>query len=61
MLPTGGPALVSILFQRGVYPSEEFRAEQQYGLRLLVTKNEELKRYLETIIKQMSGEQTPDV
>jgi hypothetical protein len=45
----------SILYQRGVYPTDDFRPEQQYGLKLLLTKNEQLKKYLDTIIKQMSG------
>jgi mitotic spindle assembly checkpoint protein MAD2 len=45
----------SILYQRGVYPTEEFRPEQQYGLKLLITKNDQLKKYLDTVIKQMSG------
>lgn len=50
------PCARSILYQRGVYPTEEFRPEPQYGVRLLLTKNEQLKKYLDTIIKQMSGE-----
>lgn len=43
----------SILYQRGLYPSDSFMQREKYGLPLLVTTNPELKRYLEIVLNQM--------
>lgn len=43
----------SILYQRGLYPSNSFIQREKYGLPLLVTTNIELKRYLDIILNQM--------
>lgn len=43
----------SILYQRGLYPSNSFIQREKYGLPLLVTTNPELKRYLDVILNQM--------
>lgn len=43
----------SILYQRGLYPSETFMQREKYGLPLLVTKNPQLKSYLDIILEQM--------
>ncbi|PVD38950.1 hypothetical protein C0Q70_01575 [Pomacea canaliculata] len=43
----------SILYQRGIYPPETFTREQQYGLTLLVTTNEDLQKYLKEVIGQV--------
>ena len=45
----------SILYQRGVYPQETFGPRRQYGLSMMVTKDEGLARYLGTVSKQMTG------
>ena len=45
----------SILYQRGIYPPETFTHEQQYGLTLLVTTNDELVKYLNTVIGQVKS------
>ena len=46
----------SILFQRGVYPREDFRISKKYGIPLFVTTNPELKDYIDQIIGQVRGE-----
>lgn len=45
----------SILYQRGIYPPENFKREQKYGLTLLVTDDEELKGYISNVLKQVKG------
>ncbi|XP_076460177.1 mitotic spindle assembly checkpoint protein MAD2A-like [Babylonia areolata] len=45
----------SILYQRGIYPPETFTHQQQYGLTLLVTTNDELIKYLKTVIAQVKS------
>ncbi|GMK55367.1 hypothetical protein CspeluHIS016_0204230 [Cutaneotrichosporon spelunceum] len=54
----GSTALVTeffdILYQRGVYPSDEFRMVKKYGLPMLVTSDEGLKEYIQTILGQVS-------
>lgn len=48
-------AVNSILFQRGLYPPEDFKMVKKYGLNMLVTNDDGLKGYLEGIIKQLEG------
>lgn len=43
----------SILYQRGLYPSDSFVQREKYGLPLLITTNPDLKRYLDVILTQM--------
>ncbi|KAI9321033.1 HORMA domain-containing protein [Dichotomocladium elegans] len=43
----------SILFQREVYPKEDFRVTKKYGLSLLVTTNDELKAYIDQVVDQV--------
>lgn len=43
----------SILYQRGLYPSDSFIQREKYGLPLLVTTNVELKKYLDIVLSQM--------
>lgn len=43
----------SILYQRGLYPSDTFVQREKYGLPLLITTNPNLKNYLSTILNQM--------
>ncbi|XP_061181166.1 mitotic spindle assembly checkpoint protein MAD2A-like [Saccostrea echinata] len=43
----------SILYQRGIYPPESFTRVQKYGLTLLVTSDDMLKKYLNTVISQV--------
>ncbi|KAK7112899.1 mitotic spindle assembly checkpoint protein MAD2A-like [Littorina saxatilis] len=48
-------AINSILYQRGIFPPETFTHKQQYGLTLLVTTNDELLKYLKTVIGQVKN------
>ena len=50
-----GYAINSILFQRGVYSSDSFIPFQKYGLTLMVTKEDALKKYLGNVLSQVSG------
>ncbi|XP_075705838.1 mitotic spindle assembly checkpoint protein MAD2A [Rhinoderma darwinii] len=43
----------SILYQRGIYPSESFTREQKYGLTILVSTDPDLKNYLNTVVEQL--------
>ena len=45
----------SILYQRGIYPPESFTRDQKYGLTLLVTTDDALKKYLQEIMEQVKG------
>ncbi|XP_060003029.1 mitotic spindle assembly checkpoint protein MAD2A-like [Lagenorhynchus albirostris] len=50
-----GPAfgINSILYQRGLYPSETFTRVQKYGLTLLVTTDPELIKCLNNVVEQL--------
>jgi len=45
----------SILYQRGIYPAETFTRVQKYGLTILVTTDDELKKYLTNILADVKG------
>lgn len=45
----------SILYQRGVYPPETFKRAANYGLTMMVTTDEELIKYLNSINSQLEG------
>ncbi len=45
----------SILFQRGIYPPESFKAEKKYAVTLMVTKDEKLTAYVTAVLQQLSG------
>jgi hypothetical protein len=49
--------LCSILYQRGIYPSESFQQQKHYGLSMMVTTDPGLTKYLTSVLQQMSGEQ----
>jgi len=44
----------SILFQRGVYPAEDFTAVKKYGLNMLVTADEAVRGYIRKMMSQLS-------
>jgi mitotic spindle assembly checkpoint protein MAD2 len=48
-------AVNSILFQRGIYPSEEFSRVKKYGMTLLICQQENVKAFIETITAQLSN------
>ncbi|KAJ3300065.1 Mitotic spindle checkpoint component mad2 [Borealophlyctis nickersoniae] len=43
----------SILFQRGLYPPEDFKMVKKYGLNLLVTNDDSVQAYLKQILVQL--------
>ena len=49
------PPFCSILYQRGIYPPENFASVAKYGLSVLVTKDEGLKTYLVQVLRQLAG------
>ena len=50
-----GHAVNSILYQRGIYPAENFSQVPKYGLSLFVTSDPELKEYITRILSQLKG------
>ncbi|KAG0672741.1 Mitotic spindle checkpoint component mad2 [Kluyveromyces marxianus] len=46
-------SLNSILYQRAVYPAEDFTTVKKYDLSLLKTVDTELKQYIRTILQQV--------
>ncbi|WVQ74511.1 hypothetical protein IAR50_004112 [Cryptococcus sp. DSM 104548] len=43
----------NILYQRGVYPPEEFKMVKKYGLQMLRLTNEDVQEYISTILAQV--------
>eukprot|EP00039_Didymoeca_costata_P020451 m.341308 g.341308 ORF g.341308 m.341308 type:complete len:203 (-) comp19992_c0_seq1:166-774(-) len=44
----------SILYQRGIYPCDQFERKQKYGLTLLVTSDPDLKNYINRVLGQLN-------
>ncbi|KAE8363010.1 DNA-binding protein [Aspergillus caelatus] len=44
----------SILFQRGVYPPEDFTTVKKYGLNMLITSDDQVKAYIKKIMSQLN-------
>ncbi|ALC44117.1 mad2 [Drosophila busckii] len=42
----------SILFQRGIYPAENFDSTQQYGLTILMSKDPKITSFLQNVLTQ---------
>eukprot|EP01116_Phalansterium_solitarium_P008625 TRINITY_DN22566_c0_g1_i1.p1 TRINITY_DN22566_c0_g1~~TRINITY_DN22566_c0_g1_i1.p1 ORF type:complete len:214 (+),score=54.05 TRINITY_DN22566_c0_g1_i1:127-768(+) len=49
-----GYSINSILYQRGIYPPEDFTSVSKYNLRMMVSKDEGLKKYLSNVLTQVS-------
>jgi len=45
----------SILYQRGIYPSDTFTREKKYGMTLLVSTDEKLKKFLNPLLEHVEG------
>lgn len=43
----------SILFQRGIYPPEKFNSTQQYGLTILMSKDDKIETFLKQVLCQV--------
>jgi mitotic spindle assembly checkpoint protein MAD2 len=44
----------SILYQRGIYPPDDFKMVKKYGLTLCVTSDDTLERYIQTVMGQVN-------
>ncbi|KAH0566507.1 hypothetical protein GP486_000088 [Trichoglossum hirsutum] len=44
----------TILYQRGVYPAEDFTAVKKYGLNILVSCDDQVKAYIKKIMSQLN-------
>ncbi|KPI44427.1 Mitotic spindle checkpoint component mad2 [Cyphellophora attinorum] len=44
----------TILFQRGVYPAEDFSAVKKYGLNMLVSSDDQVRSYIKKIMSQLN-------
>ncbi|MCJ1411751.1 Mitotic spindle checkpoint component mad2 [Ptychographa xylographoides] len=44
----------TILYQRGVYPAEDFTAVKKYGLNMLVSDDDQVKAYIRKIMTQLN-------
>jgi len=44
----------TILFQRGVYPAEDFTPVKKYGLNMLISSDDQVKAYIKKIISQLN-------
>lgn len=45
----------SILFQRGIYPAENFQNHQQYGLTILMSTDDKIQSFLKNVLSQTEG------
>jgi mitotic spindle assembly checkpoint protein MAD2 len=45
----------SILYQRGIYPPDQFKRESKYGLAMMVATDERLKRYMIRVLSDLEG------
>lgn len=43
----------SILFQRGIYPPEQFKTTENYGLTILMSQDNKIKEFLSTTLEQL--------
>ncbi|KAH3687273.1 hypothetical protein WICPIJ_001735 [Wickerhamomyces pijperi] len=43
----------NILYQRGIYPMDDFKTVKKYGMNLLVTHDEDIKSYIRKFMKQV--------
>lgn len=48
-------SIYNILYQRAVYPPQDFSVVPKYGLQLLVSIDDGLKAYLADVLKQLRG------
>jgi mitotic spindle assembly checkpoint protein MAD2 len=44
----------TILYQRGIYPPEDFSSVKKYGLSMLVSSDDQVKAYIKSIMKQLN-------
>eukprot|EP00771_Trimastix_marina_P003749 gnl/Trimastix_PCT/512.p1 GENE.gnl/Trimastix_PCT/512~~gnl/Trimastix_PCT/512.p1 ORF type:complete len:209 (+),score=15.43 gnl/Trimastix_PCT/512:66-692(+) len=49
-----GYSINHILYQRGIYPPDSFKQVYKYGIKMLVTSDDGLQRYLGNVLSQLS-------
>lgn len=47
-------ALSSVLYQRGVYPAENFEPTKKFGITVMTVKDLKLQMYLQDVLKQFT-------
>jgi mitotic spindle assembly checkpoint protein MAD2 len=47
--------MCSIIYQRGLYPSDQFGKVKKYGLTLLMAQDENVKKFITGVTTQLSG------
>ncbi len=52
--PVSGYSINSVLYQRGLYPADQFSAVRKYGLQMMVTTDPGLSKYLAQVLAQLS-------
>jgi len=45
----------SILYQRGIYPPDDFKMVKKYGLTLFTSADEALESYIQQVMKKSQG------
>lgn len=45
----------SILYQRGIYPSDSFAREKKYGMTLFVSTDSKLQKFLKPLLEHVQG------
>lgn len=50
-----GFAINSILYQRGIYPPDDFQKVSKYGLTLMISNDEDLNAYLAELLQQIAA------
>jgi mitotic spindle assembly checkpoint protein MAD2 len=48
-------ALSSVLYQRGIYPAENFEPQRKYNLTVMAVKDPKLTLYLQSVLRQFTG------
>lgn len=45
------------MFQRGLYPPETFKSDENYGLTILMSTDNKIKEFLATTLTQLKGKE----
>lgn len=48
----------SLLYQRDIYPAEDFQVVKKYGMNMMLTIDEDVKAYIKKIMAQLHSEYT---
>lgn len=50
-----GYGIHSILYQRAVYPSETFEMIEKFGVRVMLSQDDKIIRFINSVLSQMQG------